>query len=72
MELIYSLLCILGGSTYLFFVLKRKKKDTNAWDISMNIRGFIGGIMIIIIGIILFVKNSNNILNMLYVFKYLL
>ncbi|SEJ33977.1 hypothetical protein SAMN04488018_1265 [Myroides marinus] len=57
MGLIYSLLCILGGSIYIIYLLKRKKQDSNSWDISMNLRGFAGGIIIVIIGIVLFFKN---------------
>ncbi|SEI96785.1 hypothetical protein SAMN04488018_10829 [Myroides marinus] len=57
MELIYSLLCILGGSVYIIYLLKRKKEDSNSWDTSMNLRGFAGGIIIVIIGIILFLQN---------------
>lgn len=57
MELIYSILCILGGSAYTIYLIKRKKEDSNLWDLSMNLRGFAGGIIIVVIGIILFFKN---------------
>ncbi|MDO5636335.1 MAG: hypothetical protein Q4G18_03705 [Myroides sp.] len=58
MELIYALLCILGSSFYLFYLLKNKKDKTNFWDISMNAKGFLGGLIILVIGIILFIKNT--------------
>ena len=57
MELVYSLLFILSGFVYIFFLLKRKEENSNAWDLSMKMKGFIGGILLIIFGIVIFFKN---------------
>lgn len=53
MQLLYSVLCILGGSAYLIYLFKRKNKKLNSWDKSMEIRGYIGGIIFLIIGIVM-------------------
>jgi len=57
MGLVYSLLFILSGFVYIFFLLKRKEENLNAWDLSMKMKGFIGGILLIIFGIVMFFKN---------------
>lgn len=58
MGLVYSLLFILSGFVYIFFLLKRKEENLNAWDLSMKMKGFIGGILLIIFGIVMFFKNT--------------
>lgn len=57
MGLVYSLLFILSGFVYIFFLLKRKEENLNAWDLSMKMKGFIGGILLITFGIVMFFKN---------------
>lgn len=57
MGLVYSLLFILSGFVYILFLLKRKEENLNAWDLSMKMKGFIGGILLIIFGIVMFFKN---------------
>lgn len=53
MQIIYSLLCILGGSVYLIYLILRKNGSTNLWDKSMLLRGYVGGIIFVIMGIII-------------------
>lgn len=53
MQIIYSLLCILGGSVYLIYLILRKNGSTNLWDKSMLLKGYVGGIIFVIMGIIM-------------------
>ncbi|SFJ20276.1 hypothetical protein SAMN04487893_104107 [Myroides guanonis] len=57
MQIIYSLLCILGGSVYLIYLIKRKNRSTNLWDKSMELKGYLGGLIFIIIGIIMLYRH---------------
>jgi len=60
MELVYSILCILGGSIYLAYLFIKKNKDSNFWDKSMEIRGYIGGIIFLLIGIVMLYRYFFN------------
>ncbi|UOB16293.1 hypothetical protein [Abyssalbus ytuae] len=52
-KLPFGLLLIVVGTIYLFFLFKRRNfREGNTWDKSMFIRGIIGGIFLIIIGIV--------------------
>ncbi|MDM1044466.1 hypothetical protein HX004_13765 [Myroides sp. 1354] len=53
MELVYSILCILGGSLYLAYLFRKKNEESNFWDKSMEIRGYIGGMIFLLMGIVM-------------------
>ncbi len=57
MDIIYSLICILVGGIYIIYLLKRKNENSNLWDLSMNFKGLVAGILIIVLGIVLLFKN---------------
>lgn len=53
MELIGGLLCIIVSSLYLLYLKKRDLSESDLWDKSTIFKGYIGGVGIFIIGIIL-------------------
>jgi len=54
--MVYSLLSILIGVITLYFVFKLNKKDNNLWDISTSLKGLVGGLGLIIVGLITLFK----------------
>ncbi|MGQ8869820.1 hypothetical protein [Myroides sp. TSA_177.3] len=60
MELVYSILCILGSSVYLAYLFWKKNKDSNFWDKSMQIKGLLGGIGLFLMGIIMLYRYFFN------------
>jgi hypothetical protein len=47
-----GIICVVLGVLYLIYVYrKRRLFDSDLWDFSMAIRGYIGGISLIILGI---------------------
>ncbi len=54
--MIYSLLSILIGVITLLFVFKLYKKDDNLWGVSTSLKGLVGGLGLIIIGLITLFK----------------
>ena len=50
--MIYSLLCIIIGLFVLVYTLRAKDKNDNFWDKVMTLRGVLGGLLFIIIGIV--------------------
>lgn len=53
MELIGGLLCIIVSSLYLLYLKKRDLSESDLWDKSTVFKGYIGGVGILIIGVIL-------------------
>lgn len=50
---------LLFSLIYLFLLFKRNNKEIknlNAWDLSMLLKGVVGGILLLIIGILLFIN----------------
>ena len=54
--MIYNLLSILIGVITLLFVFKLHKKDDNLWDVSTSLKGIVGGLGLIIVGLITLFK----------------
>ena len=54
--MIYSISSIIVGIATLFFVFKLRIRDKNMWDTSTTIKGFVGGIILIVLGIITLFK----------------
>lgn len=53
MELIGGLLCIIVSSLYLLYLKKSDLSESDLWDKSTVFKGYIGGVGILIIGVIL-------------------
>ena len=50
---------LLFSLIYLFLLFKRNNKEIknlNVWDLSMLLKGVVGGILLLIIGILLFIN----------------
>jgi len=54
--MVYSLLSIIVGIVTLYFVFKLNKKDDYLWDISTSLKGLVGGLGLIIVGLITLFK----------------
>jgi len=47
-----GIICIILGFLYLIYIYKKRKLfDSNLWNFSMAIRGYTGGLSLIILGI---------------------
>ncbi|MCP1995053.1 hypothetical protein L1275_000814 [Flavobacterium sp. HSC-61S13] len=53
MQLIGGALCIIVSSIYLLYLKKRDLSESDLWDKSTVFKGYIGGVGIFIIGVIL-------------------
>jgi|GEM_PF-3212501 len=63
-NLAIALILVLFSVIYLIYLYRRnaeliRNKNLNSWDLSMILRGVLGGILILIIGILLFIKEIN-------------
>lgn len=62
-NLIIALVLILFSVIYLVSLFRRNVKETrknnlNSWDLSMILRGVLGGVSLLILGILIFIKNQ--------------
>lgn len=52
MRILLGVVCIIGGAFYLFNLLQRRNSQ-DPWDYAMALKGIIGGIGLIVIGLFL-------------------
>jgi uncharacterized membrane protein HdeD (DUF308 family) len=53
-----GILCVIGGSLYLFYLFKRRSfTKSDNWGLAMLIKGLLGGIGVIVLGIVLLISN---------------